>query len=76
MASTQAPAEAVPGRFRVHGVTRDACDNHVLACTVEGAVDFVLAGFPLSRSSLVQRPSQGHLREARSASAEAHGLLP
>jgi len=43
MASMQLLAEVVPGRLQVHGVSRDPDDNHVLACAVEGAVDFVVS---------------------------------
>lgn len=43
MASVQVLAEVVPGRLQVHGVTRDPDDNHVLACAVEGEVDFVVS---------------------------------
>jgi putative PIN family toxin of toxin-antitoxin system len=43
MASMQVLAEVVPGRLQVHGVSRDPNDNHVLACAVEGAVDFVVS---------------------------------
>jgi predicted nucleic acid-binding protein len=41
--TVQVLAEVVPGRLQVHGVTRDPDDNHVLACAVEGEVDFVVS---------------------------------
>ncbi|MGD0837743.1 MAG: PIN domain-containing protein [Polyangia bacterium] len=43
MLTVQVLAEVVPGRLQVHGVTRDPDDNHVLACAVEGEVDFVVS---------------------------------
>ena len=41
MASLQVLAAMVPGRLQVHGASRDPDDKHVLACAVEGEVDFV-----------------------------------
>jgi putative PIN family toxin of toxin-antitoxin system len=43
MASLQVLAEVVPGRLQVYGASRDPDDNQVLACAVEGEVDFVVS---------------------------------
>ena len=43
MASLQVIAEVVEGRVQVYGASKDPDDNHVLACAVEGAVDFVVS---------------------------------
>jgi putative PIN family toxin of toxin-antitoxin system len=43
MASLQSVAELVEGRLQVYGASKDPDDNHVLACAVEGAVDFLVS---------------------------------
>ena len=43
MASLQVIAEVVEGRVQVYGASKDPDDNHVLACALEGAVDFVVS---------------------------------
>ena len=43
MASLQVIAEVVDGRVQVYGASKDPDDNHVLACAMEGAVDFVVS---------------------------------
>ena len=43
MASLQVVAEMVEGRFQVYGASRDPDDNHVLACALEGKVDFIVS---------------------------------
>jgi hypothetical protein len=43
MASLQVVAEMVEGRLQVHGASRDPDDNHVLACAIEGDVDFIVS---------------------------------
>jgi len=43
MASLQVVAEMVEGRLQVHGASRDPDDDHILACGLEGAVDFIVS---------------------------------
>ena len=43
MASLQAVAEMVEGRLQVHGASKDPGDNHILACGLEGEVDFIVS---------------------------------
>lgn len=43
MASLRMIAEVVEGRLQVYGASKDPDDNHVLACALEGAVDFVVS---------------------------------
>jgi putative PIN family toxin of toxin-antitoxin system len=43
MASLQVVAEVVEGRLQVYGASRDPDDNHVLACALEGKVDFIVS---------------------------------
>jgi putative PIN family toxin of toxin-antitoxin system len=43
MASLQVVAEVVEGRLQVYGASHDPDDNHVLACALEGHVDFIVS---------------------------------
>ena len=43
MTSLSTIAEVVEGRLQVYGASQDPDDNHVLACALEGAVDFVVS---------------------------------
>lgn len=43
MTSLQAVAEMVEGRLQVYGASRDPADNHILACGLEGKVDFIVS---------------------------------
>jgi putative PIN family toxin of toxin-antitoxin system len=44
LAALLSQAELVPGELRLPGVTRDPKDDPVVACAVEGQVDYIVSG--------------------------------
>ena len=44
LAALLARAEVTPGQLRLPGVTRDPKDDTVVACAVEGKVDYIVSG--------------------------------